>query len=115
MGDGVIFVAMALRTGHRNAHPDSHCCIDTIDDSDVSEFFVVGPTFVIGKGVAMECGSDELVRSGVWEEVTGELFDGELIEWHVCVVGTDDPIAIGPDGAWWIVCVSGGVSIASEV
>jgi hypothetical protein len=38
-----------------------------------------------------------------------------LIEGHICVVCTDDPIAVGPDGARGIVRIASGVSIASEV
>jgi hypothetical protein len=43
------------------------------------------------------------------------LFDGELIEGHVGVEGTDDPVAIWPDGAAAVFFVAVGVGVAGEV
>ena len=55
---------MALSAAHRHTHPNGHGRIDPVDDRDVSKFFVVGASLVIGKCVSMESGSDELIGGG---------------------------------------------------
>ena len=114
-GDGVVFVGVALCAGDGGAHPDGHGGVDAVDDGGVAEFFVAGAALVLGHGVAMEGGGDELVLGGLGEEVAGELVDGELVEGLIAVEGGDDPVAPGPDFAGLVGGVAGGVGVAGEV
>ena len=45
---------------------------------------------------SIETRRNQLRRGRIRKQVTGELLDGELIEWHVLVVSVDHPIAIRP-------------------
>lgn len=108
-------MAMALGAGHGEAHPDGHGGVDAIDNGNVSKFFVVGPAFVVGQRVAVEGGGNELIGGGVGEEVTGELVTGENVEGGILIPVSDDPIAIGPDGAGGVIGITGGVGVAGEI
>lgn len=115
LGDGVIFVAMALGASHGEAHPDGHGRVDAIDHGNVAKFFVVGSSFVVGQGIAVKGGGDELIGSGIGEEITGELVTGEAVEGGILIPVSDDPIAIGPDGAGGVIGITGGVGVAGEI
>jgi len=43
------------------------------------------------------------------------LADGEFVEGEVVVEGADDPVAVGPDGAFAVLFVALGVGVAGEV
>ena len=64
---------------------------------------------------AVVAGGDELELGGIWEEVSGELFAGELIEGEVFVERADDVIAVRGDVVILIAVVTNGVGIADEV
>ncbi len=59
LGNGIVFMVMALCAGHRHPHPNRHGGVDSIDDRHVSKLFVVGSTFVVGQGVSMMKGSSD--------------------------------------------------------
>ena len=65
MGNRVELMAVALSASHGDPHPNGHGGIDSVDDSDVSELLVVGPTLVVGQCVAMERGRNELFVGGI--------------------------------------------------
>ena len=56
----------------------------------------------------MKPGGDFLIFGGVWQQITGDLLDGELIQRHVFVQGGDHPmqglcdcvVARPWDGVW---------------
>ena len=60
-GDGIVFMRVALRTGHRGTHKDGEGCVHAVDDRGVAELFIIGTAFVLGHRVAMKRGGDELV------------------------------------------------------
>ena len=60
----------------------------------------------------MEPRCDELIDSGFLEKIARELFDGELIEGHVCVEGLYDPVAVRPHAAGGVDAVAIAVGIA---
>jgi len=115
LGDGIVFVGVTLRAGHGRSHPGLHRGVDPINNGNVAELLVVGAAFVVGEGVSVEGGGDQLIAGRILEEVAGELLDGKLIKGHVGVESADDPVAIPPDGAWRVVGVSSGVRVAGEI
>ena len=107
LSNGIEFVRMALCACHCHSHPNSHGGIDAINDSDVSEFFIVGTTFIVGERIAVKGGGHQLFVGGIGEQIAGELLDRELIEWHSFIDGLDDPIAVCPNRSLRIVCIAG--------
>ena len=64
---------------------------------------------------AGESGGDLLVERGVWQQVTGELFDRKPIERHVGVERLHDPVAVGPHLPLVVEVETVGVGIAGDV
>ena len=54
LADGVVFMAMAFGATKGQAHPNLAGGIRTILHRSDAEFFIIGSTFGIGHGVAME-------------------------------------------------------------
>ena len=63
----------------------------------------------------MKPGGDALVCGGIRQQVTGDLFDRELIEWHILIECLDDPVAVGPDRSRVVFFVTIGVRISGEI
>src|SRR5690606_28741472 len=61
LGDGIVFMCMALCTGHRGSHPYRQRGVDAIDDRRVAELFVVRSAFVVGECVAMKRSGNQLL------------------------------------------------------
>ncbi len=115
VGDGVVFVGVALGAAGGEAKPGGAGGGDAVGHGVVAEFEGVDAAFFVEHGVAVEAGGDELVGGGVVKHVSGELLDGELVEGLVGVEGADDVVAVGPDGAVAVFFVAIGVSVAGEV
>ena len=49
--------------------------------------------------IALETGGDNLIGAGIWQHVTGDLFNGKTVEWQVGVESIDYPVAPGPHGS----------------
>ena len=107
LGNGIVLVSVTLGTRHRSAHPNGHGGVGAIDDGRVAKLFVAGAAFIIGHRVPMERGGDQLLLGRVLDEISGDLFDGELIERFVVVEGFDDIIPIAPDGSKGIIGIPG--------
>jgi len=106
---------VALGATDGGTHPDSHRCVYAVDDGNVAKFLVLSATFVVGHGVAVEGGGNQLIFAGSGQQVAGNLFDRELIEPHAAVEGPDDPVTIWPHGAGRVVSITGGVCVAGQV
>ena len=111
----IVFVRVALRTGHRGAHPHREGRVHAVDDRRVAEFLVVRAAFVLRHRVAMKRRGDELVVRRIRQQIARVLLDGELIERHVRVQRTDDPVAVGPNLTRLITRIAGGVRVACQV
>ncbi len=111
----VVLVAVALGAAHRQAHPDLHRGVDAVLDRGHAELLVVGSAFGVGHRVAMKGRGDLLVEGRAWQQVAGDLLDGELVVGKVAVQGVDDPVAIAPDGAERIGAVAGGIGVTCQV
>ena len=114
-GDRIVLVGVALRAGHGGAHEHGVGRVDAVDDGGVAELLVAGAAFVLGHRVAMEGGGDDLVFGRIRQQVSGQLFDRELVERLVLVEGLDHPVAISPDDASRVARVAGAVGITGEV
>jgi len=44
----------------------------------------------------MKASRDTLIECGAGQQITSNLFDRKLIEWHVLIERTDDPVAKEP-------------------
>ncbi len=113
--DGVVLVGVALRAGHRRAHPDRKGGVDAVDHGGVAELLVAGTALVLGHGVAMEGGGDELRVRGLGQQVAGQLLDGELVERLIAVERLDHPVAVGPDLPSRVARIAGAVGVARQV
>ena len=65
MLEGIIGMAMALNTGKTGSHQGLPGGIDPVNDGSSPEFFVICSAFIIGHGIAMEGGSNELFISRI--------------------------------------------------
>ncbi len=97
------------------SEPDGGGGFDAVDDVFDIEFGRESSAFGILTVVAVEGGGEDLGVAGVWQHVTCDLLDGELIVGHVLAEGVDDPIPPGPVGAAAVVLVAVGVGIAGGV
>ena len=97
--DGVVLVVMALGAAHgksqkhraRRRHPVTH--------RFHTELFRVGPALFVDERIAVEPGGDLLFEARIFEQVTRELFEDELIVRQVAIDGVDHPVAVLPDVA----------------
>ena len=106
---------MALGTGHGGAHPNGHGGIDAVDNGGIAELLIVGSALAVGHGIPVEGGSHQLILTGIGQEVSGDLFDGELVKRFVGVERFYNVITESPDGARRIVGIACGVSITREI
>ena len=68
----------------------------SVDRVAKEKLIVDSPTFARCDIRSIEAGGNQLRLSWVGEQIASQLFDGELIEWHVCIEGINNPIAIRP-------------------
>ena len=113
--DRVVFMRVALRAVHGQAHPGGAGGADAVDHGVVAVFVRVGAAFLVEHRVTMEACGDKVVGRGAGKEVAGELFDAELVVREIGVEGFHDPVAIGPDLARAVFLEAVGVGIAGEV
>ncbi len=104
---------MASRAADGVCEPDGAGGFSAIENGFVPELFLINASFAVGQGLSMERGGEQLVGRWIGEQVSGELFDGELIKRHVAVDGVDDPVAVAPSvwaRAVFLVSVAVGVA-----
>ena len=86
-------MVVAACTAKCHPKPDSAGGFDAVDDGLDSPLFRNDAAFGIDAVVSVEPGCDDLLRGGIWEHVSSELFNGELVEGFIGVKGIDDPVA----------------------
>src|SRR6185503_12865128 len=87
----------------------------TVLDGLGAIFLVVPATFVIGLRIAVKTGRNFLLECGIWQKISSELFDGELIERQVTVESIDHPLTIRPHRAGKIHLVTVGIGITRQI
>ena len=115
VGDGVVFVGVALRAAGGKAEPSRAGCGNAVGHGVVAELERIDAAFFIEHGVAMKSGGDDLLGRGVGKHVAGELLNGKLVEGLVSVERLDDVVAVGPDGSVAVFFVAVGVGVSGEV
>ena len=113
--DRIIRVGVALHAAEADAHPCLPSGAHAVDDGGDAELLIIGAALAVDLGEAAESGGDLLVERRVRDQIAGDLFDGELVEWQVAVEGVDEPIAVFPDLAAAIVGVARAIGVAGEV
>ncbi len=114
--DRIVTVFVALGTSERHAEPHAGGCIGSIHRAFDAIFFIGRARFDVSQRIAMESGGDQLVVGWIVEQVTSELFDGELIKRQVAVQCFDNPMPIAPHvRAWSVSVITIAVGIASVV
>ena len=95
--DRVELVIVARRAAHRHTEPDRAHRVRAILRVDFGVLVIDDPDFVRGHVASLETGGDPLLHRRVGEQIAGQLFDRELVEREIAIVGRDHPIAIRPD------------------
>ena len=113
--DGVELVAMALRAAQRHAEPGGTHGVHAIQHVVDAGFLGVTAAFAVGHVVALEAGRELLLRRGVWEKVSGELLEGELVVRNITVKRLDDPVAPRPVGARGVRLEAVGVRVTRGI
>ena len=80
LGEGVVFVVVALRAAERRAHPNLHRRVDAVDDGSDAELLVVGPALGVVHRLAVERRRQLLLQGRARQQVSRELLDRELVE-----------------------------------
>src|SRR5581483_11814284 len=75
----------------------------------------VDAAFVIARRIAVEACRDKLIGCRVRQEISGDLLDHELVEWHVEVQCIDYPVAIFPDRARGVDAIAVRIGIARQI
>src|SRR5436189_5672372 len=57
-----------------------------------TELFGINPSLAVGQGASAKTSRYFLLECGGRQQVTGELFNGELVERHVVVEGLNHPL-----------------------
>ena len=96
LGDRVELVGMALRAAEREAQPGRAHGVHAVQDVIDARLLGVAAALAVGHMVALEAGRELLLGGRIREQVTGELFEGELVVRCVTVEGFDDPVAPRP-------------------
>ena len=59
-------MTMALNAGEAGAHQRLPGSIDPVNDGSCPKFFIVCSTLIIGHGIAVKSGRNELFIGGIW-------------------------------------------------
>src|SRR5688572_29505645 len=78
----IVFVVVALRAGERRSQPDGCGRINAVHNGCYAILFRIYAALFINHGIPVKSGGDSLLERGIWEEVSGNLLNGELIERH---------------------------------
>ena len=111
----VVFVIMAARAAHREAHPDCAGGVHAIDHILDRELLGHDAALGIATVIAIERGGDLLRKSRTWQKITADLLDGELIKRHVRVEGVDHPVAPAPHPSLTVALVAARVRVTRGI
>ena len=95
-------MTMALHTTHGGTLPYVESGVDTVNNRSDSKLLVIRSSLVIIHGIAMESSCNQLIGCWFGQEISGQLFNGELVIGQIAIQCLDDPIPIMPNGSSWI-------------
>ena len=108
-------MVVALGAAHGGSHPDLRNIADPVRGVHGIVFLRLDSAFVGGLEQAVVARGDELAGGRLGEQVSSELFAGELIEGKVIVERVDHPVAVGRDAVVLVPVVADGVGEANQV
>ena len=108
-------MVVTLSASHREAEKCGSGGGDSIENGFHTELLWINPSFLIDLGVSMKASRDELLLIGVRQQVSGKLFNTELIQGHVAIECLNDPITVAPHGPFTIDAVTIRIGVASDV
>ena len=106
---------VAASTTDGQSEPNRRSRFNSIGHVFDSPFFGNNSAFVIHSVVSIETGRKPLLVCRVFEKVSGQLLDRELIERHVRVVSADHPVAPRPLASLDVVLISARIGVACGV
>ncbi len=115
VGNGIVFMAVALGAFHAEAEPDIAGGFHAIHHIFHAVFLDDEATLVGGAVVAIKSGCHFLRHRGVGQQVAGNLFDGKIFEGLVGVVSINHPIAPGPHCARAVGVMHAAVTVAGDI
>lgn len=96
LADGIVLVVVTLRAADAESQPDGADGVGAIDDLLDAKLFAIDTAFTVGERVAVKARGHELFGLGAWQEVAGDLFDGEPIKREVAIECVDDILPPAP-------------------
>ena len=111
----VELVIVALTAVDGQAEPRFADGVHPVNHGFGAELFRLDAAFLIQHGVSQKTGGNALVECWVWQQIAGELFEGEFIEWQVAIERLDDPVAIRPDRTRGVLFVTVRVRVARGI
>ena len=94
--DRIVFVIVALRARHRQAHPCRRRRVHAVEKIVPALLLRDRAALAVQQMIAIESGRDELIARRIRQQIAGELFDRKLVERHVRIQRTHHPIAPHP-------------------
>ena len=113
--DVIKFVIMTPGAGQGHAQPDLAGGNDPVHHILGAVLLIDDASLDRDPVVSIETRSEALLVGSLRQQIPGQLFDGELIEGLVAVVGVDHPVTPDPVLTLGVVLVAIGVSVAGEV
>jgi hypothetical protein len=114
MRERVVLVVVAARATRRKAEEDGCCRIDAVNHVLRCELLRNDSAFGVAAMVAIEPGGNHLIPGRHRQQIACQLFNRELVEWHVAVEGIDHPVAPPPHVTLAIALVAVAVGIAGS-
>ena len=71
--------------------------------------------FARGHIAPVESAGNFLLACRLRQEIAGELFDGELVEWQIAIERADDPVSVWPHGTLVVEVQTMSVAIARHI
>ncbi len=108
-------MAMALHAPERHALPSLPRRVDPIQDCCNAEFFIIGTALFIGLRHAMRGRRDAVFDGWLRKQISGNLFDRELVVGQIAVQRVDHPVAIFPNRSASIQTQASGIGVTNLV
>src|SRR5262249_17974462 len=90
--DGVVLVAVALRTADGHSEPNSAERVGAIDRLLDAVLFGIGAPFGVVQRITMQSGGNALFLRSPWPHVTSKLLDRELIKRQIGIECGNPPV-----------------------
>ena len=115
LGEGIVFVIVALRATQCGAEPNRGRGIGTVDERFPIGLFLIDAAFLVEHRIPVETSGYLLIHAGVRQKVARDLFDREPIVRHVAIERLNDPVPIFPDGAAAVRFIAIRVGVTRQV